>query len=267
MTRWPAGTALVAMLGVAVARAAGADDGAGAVDGDPLEALYALRYGVSTYPESSVLAGGRANVELPFHWVFYALRYRGVWVVIDPGFDDPGLVREYSVAWTDPGALLARILPDAAQVGVVIVTHAHFDHVDRVGAYPEARIIISAEARAAVKRPQAAAFLRASPRVTGFRGSVEVLPGLDVVEVGGHSPGSSVVRVQTRGRTIVLTGDEAYLPDNWKGPRANGSTLDQAANLSFLRSLKAEIDAGGAVAYTFHDPALVPGADPIRRLQ
>ncbi len=252
-------TAAVVLCALAAGGAAAAPAG--------VESLYALRYGTSLYGETAVFADGVKGKEIPFHWIFYVLRIGGAWVVVDPGFSDSKLVKSFGVAWTDPLSLMERIPLKAADVDVLIITHAHFDHVGLVDAFPKARIVISQAALDAVTYPRAKAFLGKSKAVESFTGRVEALPGLWVEEVGGHAAGSSVVRMADGAASIVLTGDEAYVAANWTGPRGNGSVIDPERNLSFLRALKAEVDAGTAVAYTMHDPAVAPGRDPVRRLR
>ncbi len=228
--------------------------------------LYALRYGTSLMAETTIFIDGLKGVKVPFHWVFYALRAGGKWIVIDPGFNDEKLVRDFGVQWTDPLRLLDRIRLEPSRVDVVILTHAHFDHVGLVDAFPNAEIVISKAALKAVTYPRAKEYLASARRVRSFTGTLEVLPGLSVQEIGGHSAGSSVVRITDGGRQILLAGDEAYVAENWNGPRANGSTVNAGSNLNFLRELKAEVDSGKTAAFSMHDTAVVPGPDPVRSL-
>jgi glyoxylase-like metal-dependent hydrolase (beta-lactamase superfamily II) len=45
-------------------------------------------------------------------------------------------------------------------------------------------------------------------------GEVEVLPGIRVIETGGHSPGHQIVIVETAAGRVVIPGDEVYLYAN-----------------------------------------------------
>jgi glyoxylase-like metal-dependent hydrolase (beta-lactamase superfamily II) len=231
-----------------------------------MDGLYALRYGKSVYSEAAVFKDGVKDRNVDFHWVFFMLSYGGRTIVVDPGFDDPKYIGSFGVEWTDPVDLLGRIGVSPGKTDVLLLTHHHFDHVGLIHRFSGTRVVISKAARKAVTYPKAKAFLKNADSVEGFSGRIEVMPGLVMEEIGGHVAGSSIVRISAPGKGIVLTGDEAYVAANWTAPRTNGSCRDPEANTAFLKRLKAEVDAGETVAYSMHDPALIPGADPVLKL-
>jgi glyoxylase-like metal-dependent hydrolase (beta-lactamase superfamily II) len=230
-----------------------------------VDAFYALRYGQSRFSEAAIFAGGRSDVSVPFAWIFYALRLDGAWILFDPGFEDPRRAASFKVALIDPRGLLRRIGIAPSDIAMVLVTHGHFDHASLAFAFPKATVIFAANAEDDVRRSAGSSFDPARIRI--FNTTMEVAPGLTMVEIGGHSRGSSVVYLRDPSSTWLFAGDEAYLGENWSLPRANGSTVDPAANLRFLQQTHELAALGGLTVLTAHDPAIVPDEDPIRRLK
>jgi len=231
-----------------------------------LSELWALRYGSSRLEETAVFADGKNGAFVEIAWILYALKWEGRWIVIDPGFDDPVLREAFGVAWTDPLSLLSEIGVRPEKVHTVLVTHGHFDHAGLVQRFPYARVIINRDARrdalARSRTQDQAAFWRQSPRIETFDERIIIDEGFFMEKVGGHAFGSSVIRLEAE--RIILTGDEAYLPANWEGPRFNGSVVNPDANRRFLCLLSRE--AKHLTVLTMHDPSLVPHNPGYRRL-
>ena len=106
-----------------------------------------------------------------------------------------------------------------ADVNVVTLTHAHWDHSQNVDVFPGAEIVIGAAELAYIERPHARDFatpawtkyLFADRRVRSVRDGDELLPGVTVVAAGGHSAGSIAVAVGQPEGIALITGDA--LPD------------------------------------------------------
>src|SRR5699024_3772482 len=47
-------------------------------------------------------------------------------------------------------------------------------------------------------------------RVSTFSGTTEVAPGIELIEVGGHTPGQCMVKVSTRDGPVLLTSDAVH---------------------------------------------------------
>ncbi len=231
------------------------------------DGIWIFRYGTSRIAEKAVFSDGSRTRSIDFAWLFYALRRGGRWILIDPGFDSREMIRSFNVEWTSPLDLLkdAGIAPE--DVSLLLLTHAHFDHLGMADRFPNARIIMTEAARqdaAGHALPKEKRdFFKYSKRIDTFRGRLAVDAGIVMVEIGGHAAGSAVIRLETE--KILFTGDEAYVPENWTGPRRNGTVFNAQANKNFLEALHGEYSR--YLVLTSHDPALVPGKEKILRLR
>jgi glyoxylase-like metal-dependent hydrolase (beta-lactamase superfamily II) len=118
-------------------------------------------------------------------------------------------------------------------VGTVLVTHLHSDHIggltgpDGAALYPNAEVVIP-EAEAAywladgaeARAPEGAkaGFRRAQALVATYgdrirrAGEGEVLPGIEAILAPGHTPGHTAYRVQSGDRSLLIWGDVVHLP-------------------------------------------------------
>jgi glyoxylase-like metal-dependent hydrolase (beta-lactamase superfamily II) len=130
----------------------------------------------------------------------------------------------------EPLAVLERAGVDPAEVGTVINTHLHWDHSSNNDLFPNATVLVQeAELAYAVDplEPNLKAFerlpghtpswMRAMGRTRTVAGDVEVFPGLSVVHLPGHTPGSQGVLVQGATQRYLLAGDCVDSHANWEG--------------------------------------------------
>lgn len=87
--------------------------------------------------------------------------------------------------------------------------------------------------------------------------SLELLPGIDLILVGGHTPGSIIIRVVTNtGNTYIFTGDFIHLPQELER-EAKGWLLGNADEyLTSLRKLKMLAKRPNTYLVISHDPKL-----------
>lgn len=124
---------------------------------------------------------------------------------------------------------LKRIGVAPEEVDILLLTHLHFDHSANIHLFPNARIILSETewrfvttpgndlslTRAAFPRgPIAFLIDEAWERLELFEKEIEVVPGVRAILTGGHSPGHSIVTVETGDGLVVLPGDEIAKLDN-----------------------------------------------------
>lgn len=120
-----------------------------------------------------------------------------------------------------PEALLELgVHPD--EIDIVIFTHLHWDHVQNMKKFKNARYICTAEEIQWAYNPLPLYYRSyESPRLgiepayygCSFElvyGEAEIVPGVSVFPTPGHSPGHQSVVVRTQGKDIVLAGDAIF---------------------------------------------------------
>ncbi|KTT29329.1 MBL fold metallo-hydrolase [Pseudomonas rhizoryzae] len=156
------------------------------------------------------------------HLNAYLVRGQGRNVLIDSGLDHQQLVGS-----------LAELGVTPAAVDTVLLTHAHPDHVggllDEAGAaaFPNAELVLDQRefefwqddgpfARALGR--SRTNFLIARRAFAGYAGRVRtvsagaVLPGIQAVDLAGHTVGHTGYRLESAGQSLLVWGDVVHFP-------------------------------------------------------
>jgi glyoxylase-like metal-dependent hydrolase (beta-lactamase superfamily II) len=251
---------------------------------DDVYELYAIRY--ATNPRRRrvenvmwVAPDDPHDAPMPMDFFIWAAVSPARTVVIDTGADERTCAARGHQFLRCPTDGLGQIGIDASDVQQVITTHLHWDHAGNLGSFPAAQLHVQRTelahasgpcmARAFLRRPydpeQVAAYLRRvyAGRVTFHDGDEEIVPGLSIHAVGGHTPGMQVVRVNTRRGRVVLTSDAAHYYENLDAENPFPvlvSTIDYVEALHRLRDLadgRDHLVAG-------HDPLVLASYPPSR---
>lgn len=155
------------------------------------------------------------------------------------------------------------IAPDS--ISDVLLTHLHWDHAASLSLFSKARIHVQrseldffngkawehpATSRFFSQREMLAAAL-ASDRLVAVDGDATPWPGVTLMRVGGHTPGSQMVCVDTPEGLAVITGDAIPLNRNYTEDIPTGILVSLAEVFDARRRLRA-IDP--TRVYTGHDP-------------
>jgi glyoxylase-like metal-dependent hydrolase (beta-lactamase superfamily II) len=170
----------------------------------------------------------------------------------------------------DPVDGLRAIGIDAAAARDVIVTHLHYDHVGNFALFPTAtfhlqdmemsyatgRHMGEAPFRNAYEVEEVVGMVRQvyAGRVRFHDGDTELVPGLSLHRIGGHTLGLQVVRVWTRRGWVVLASDASHFYANLEQTRPFPIVFHIGDMVQGYRRLRELADS---------DRHIVPGHDPL----
>ncbi len=179
-----------------------------------------------------------AHNRMPLQQNALLLERDGKLVVVEVGIGDKMSPKEQAMYAMDSGTIHASLHDagcDPKDVSTVIVTHLHFDHAggltrldpDRADhpalTFPNAQIIAQKrewDDAIANRSTMNKTYLRnhltdeVAERMTLIEGDAEVLPGIRVIPMPGHTWGQQGIAIDAGGgRTIVYTPD--VMPTRW----------------------------------------------------
>jgi glyoxylase-like metal-dependent hydrolase (beta-lactamase superfamily II) len=261
--------------------------------------VLAVRYGTRQASAAEVFLNYHVYQEpdrpLGMDYFFWVARNPARSVVIDTGFSPAGGTARGRTMLMDtvPALHAAGLTPDG--VAQVVLTHAHYDHVGGLPAFagtgtgtgtefimtrdeyefwtgPMGRRGQFAHSTEASELDQLRE-LREAGRLTLAGRTRQVAPGIELIQVGGHTPGQAIVTVATAGGPVVLASDAVHYFEELERDRPFSivaSLADMYAAFDQIRELAgdgARVVAGHdpLVAERFGHPADPPGVITISR--
>lgn len=194
---------------------------------DAVWELLVVRYATLATRRSEVFLHydvyGDPDAETDMDYYFWVAVNAERAVVIDTGFAVAEGARRGRAPALDPRTVLSAL----SRPLDLIVTHCHYDHIGNLDAISPDRVVIAADEYEFWSGPVAqrelfhmtgsdegmAVLARADRdgRLERFSGRHIVRPGIEVMAVGGHTPGQAMVLVDTADGRVLLTSDAVHV--------------------------------------------------------
>jgi glyoxylase-like metal-dependent hydrolase (beta-lactamase superfamily II) len=209
--------------------------------------VWVIEFARARSPLGLLLHGQAGDREIPY--CFTVLRSAEHTILVDAGYRHAGRGRELAeedgiTIWRDPAGLLARVGARPEDVDAILVTHAHFDHLGNVAAFPRATVCIQRRELEkwawAVSLPRAMDWLKQGVSIEDLTGLLQlagqgrlrlvegacadVFPGISLVpDFDTHTYGHQHVVIRNASSGVwVVPGDVMYLYANIEGIGGDG---------------------------------------------
>jgi len=243
-----------------------------------VEAIYRLEAGFAVAPDRSIYTPGRFQgepVTLPCN--AYLIRRAGDWILWDTGMPDElasepeGRIIAHGLRGILPRTLrsqLQEIGVTPEDIGTVILSHGHFDHVGNAALFQHATWILQRAEFEAMVGPDAARHGYRPALYEGLgKARLQVVEGdrdvfgddsVRVIATPGHTPGHASLLVRTPGgRAIVLSGDVAHSSFNLEHRCVPTMNADADASRRSMERIVHLLREEGAELWINHDPGHV----------
>ncbi len=233
--------------------------------------IYAIKYGERVGTRGQTFVGGDPHdAPLAMDYFVWVLRHGADATVVDVGFSRQEGERRGRTFLRCPGDGLKLIGVDPDTVRNVIITHMHYDHAGNLALFPNACFHIQDDEMAYVTgRAMTHKRLRHSfalpdvlnmvslvygDRVAFHDGEDEILPGVNVHPMPGHSRGLQSLTVSTARGTVVVASDGAHYYE---------SLTDETAFMTHENMFKMVESFRKIRKLAASDDHIIPGHDPL----
>jgi len=210
--------------------------------------------------------------------VMFVIEGAGAPIIVDTG--PPGdiervrVYHHYEMEQSEqerPEAVFAAAGVDPADVKLVINTHLHWDHCSNNALFPNATFLVQRQELNYASDPVEwhrpayeklpgiqPPWFPAWDRLHTVDGDVDVLPGIRLIALPGHTPGSQGVLVQTDAGPHLIAGDCIDTYENWDGDdRATHIPSGLYTDLLAYAESFRKIEGLGCTVIPSHDPAVL----------
>lgn len=190
-----------------------------------------------------------------FVFLYYIAEVGNKLIYIDTGFRDKVLAEKMGITLLHVGEEIQQVF-GRRKPDIVLITHAHWDHINNLDMYQDAEIIISKQSFSTILE-----YIHISDLVkkmdwdsfTTVENQCDIEGTFRFEVIGGHTPDSSIITFQANDKKYVITGDECYVCENLTNQIGIGIYFDSGKNDTFIRRMKKE----DRIPLTFHDSGVL----------
>jgi len=248
-----------------------------AAGGGQAREVLAVKFGhrVTTRAESylNYHLYGEPDADLDIDYFFWVIRDGADVFLVDTGFAPEAGDRRRRAHYGTPAQALPLLGIDPADVTAIVITHAHWDHTGNVWQFPNAQVVMTEAEYAFWTSPMAArrhfaahseqeeiallARRRDDGTLSLFTGQSTLAPGIELIEVGGHTAGQLIVTVAAPGGgTAVLASDALHFYEEVERDRPFAIVADLPAMYRAYDTLAQLASQPGTRLVAGHDPAV-----------
>lgn len=224
------------------------------------------------------------DTPLRMDYFLWTIRHGARTILVDTGYSAQGALNRNRDVLIEVPTLLESLDVDREEVSLIIVSHAHYDHIGNLDLFPNARFLVSRAEFDFWNGPNAekplfhhsieddeVAYLNRlveSGRVDFFSGTSSPVPGIEIIEVGGHTPGQSMVLVQTSDGPVLLTSDAMHYYEELEEDMPFTSVTDVVGMYDAFQTIRDLMNAGRVRhLVSGHDPATLERFSPVPGLE
>ena len=188
--------------------------------------VYVLRYARRDAHSSEIVIGDYHRAPLDMAYYMWIVTNGEHTAVVDMGFTAEMCKRRGRQWLAEPEALMDSVGVNPKKVEHVVISHLHWDHVGNYELFPRAKYYLQEDEMAfwtgkyvkypvfnqAIEVEDICAMVRYNydGRILFTNGTQEILPGVKVHRVGGHTKGIQIVEAALASGPAVVASDATH---------------------------------------------------------